>query len=196
MRKEDFISFTSQLYKLTLLFPKKEPLRYKMRELADDILASLIPSQLENISIEKNELKKSINDLEILDSYFEIAKSQNWVSLSEILNLQEEYSKIRGRTIKKFLEIQVSKVKDLKGEKKESISVRKSSDSSVSERQQKIIEILKEKEKSQVWEFKKVFPEVSKRTLRRDFEQLLSKGLVQRIGEYNMVFYKLKRDGT
>ena len=39
MNKDFLLKITNELYRLTLLFPKKEPLRYKMRELADDILA-------------------------------------------------------------------------------------------------------------------------------------------------------------
>ena len=49
-----------------------------------------------------------------------------------------------------------------------------------------------EKDKAQVWEFKKVFPKLTKRTLRRDFEKLLGQGLVERVGERNQTFYKLK----
>jgi len=39
MDPNHLLQITNELYRLTLLFPKKEPLRYKMRELADDILA-------------------------------------------------------------------------------------------------------------------------------------------------------------
>jgi len=42
MEKKFLLQFTNELYRLTLLFPKKEPLRYKMRELADDILANFL----------------------------------------------------------------------------------------------------------------------------------------------------------
>ena len=57
---------------------------------------------------------------------------------------------------------------------------------------ERILEVLKEKEKAQIWEFKKVFPEVTKRTLRRDFEFLLKQRLVIRAGENNNVYYMLK----
>ncbi len=40
---------------------------------------------------------------------------------------------------------------------------------------------------------KQVFPEVSKRTLRRDFENLLKQGIIEKIGEKNDTFYQLKR---
>lgn len=42
MEKKFLLQITNELYRLTLLFPKKEPLRYKMRELADDILANFL----------------------------------------------------------------------------------------------------------------------------------------------------------
>jgi len=38
MDRNSLIQATNNLYRLTLFFPKKEPLRYKMREVANDIL--------------------------------------------------------------------------------------------------------------------------------------------------------------
>jgi DNA-binding HxlR family transcriptional regulator len=159
MEKDYLISLTKSLYQLTLLFPKKEPLRYKMRELADEILADFI------IDPKSETLEK----LEILDSFFEIVKVQNWVSKDLILLLQKEYSKL-----------------------KENLSSNKNQDSILNERQNKILEVLKEKEKVQVREIKNIFPQVSKRTLRRDFEKLVNQGLVERIGEKINTFYQLK----
>ena len=160
MNKEFLIKLTADLYRLTLLFPKKEPLRYKIRELADDTLA-----------------KPKAKDLEILDSFFEVAKSQNWVSLSNILEVQKEYSKIREE-LKQSLDVQPRKV----GRVEETIPGR----------QQKILEVLKEKGRVQVGEIQKIFPEVTKRTLRRDFESLLNQDLIERMGERNETFYQIK----
>ena len=130
-----------------------------MRELADEILADFITDP-------KNE---TLEKLEILDSFFEIVKVQNWVSKDLILLLQKEYSKL-----------------------KENLSSNKNQDSILNERQNKILEVLKEKEKVQVREIKNIFPQVSKRTLRRDFEKLVNQGLVERIGEKINTFYQLK----
>ena len=58
-------------------------------------------------------------------------------------------------------------------------------------RKDKILEILKQREKVQVGDFKKVFPQVSKRTLRRDFKSLTDEGLIERIGEKSETFYKI-----
>jgi len=164
MDKEYLITLTRSLYRLTLLFPKKEPLRYRMRELADEILADLISNS--------NSKDKVSKKLEILDSFFEIVNVQNWIAKDVILLLQREYSKLKG---------------DLFSSNKE-----EDSNSILNERQSKILEILKEKEKVQVWEMKNVFPQVSKRTLRRDFEKLVNEGLIERIGEKINTFYQLK----
>ena len=64
----------------------------------------------------------------------------------------------------------------------------------LSTRQEKILEFLKSKEKAQVWELQKMLPEpVTKRTLRRDMDDLMQKGRVERQGEWNGVFYKLRQ---
>ena len=159
MDKNYLIQLTQNLYRLTLLFPKKEPLRYKMRELADDILA-------------ENGSPEALDNLAVLDSFFEVAKTQNWVSSQDILNLQQEYSKLKGETEK---EMPASPAK--RGEP---------------DRQDKILSFLKENGRAQVWQVKQILPEVAKRTLRRDFERLLNQGVIERLGERNETFYQLK----
>ena len=171
--KDFLIKLTNNLYRLTLLFPKKEPLRYKMRELADDILV--------NQTEEK---------LEILNSFFEVAKSQNWVSPSNVLEIQQEYSKIGGE-IKKLSSSTPART-EMASSEVEPRKIEGNGSLERNPRQQKILEILKEKGKAQVWEIKQIFPEVTKRTLRRDFEGLLNQGLIERIGERNETFYQLK----
>jgi len=173
MDKSFLVQITNELYRLTLLFPKKEPLRYKMRELADTILAN---SLTEDGSLS--------TDLEILDSYFEVAKSQDWVKSEEILNLQKEYSKL-----KEFSQKTESKNNDpieippqLFQEPVLGASLR----------QEKILAVLKEKGRAQAWEIKQIFPQVSKRTIRRDFENLFKSGIVERMGERNDTFYRLR----
>jgi hypothetical protein len=174
MNKENLIQLTQNLYRLTLLFPKKEPLRYKMRELADEIFAKSI----------NNQHPVLIKDLEVLDGYFEVAKSQNWVSPKEILNLQEEYSRLKNE-LGRFSPVRPGSVLSAVRPVQNEIS-------SSSDRHQKILEFLRENGRVQVWQIKKIFPEVSKRTLRRDFEFLLKQGKIERIGERNETFYRLR----
>jgi len=161
MDKNNLIELTNKVYKLTLLFPKKEPLRYKIREIADDILAY------------DSNSKKLQENLSILKKYFNVAKYQNWVSYFDILEIEKKYDKIAIRD-------------------PVSVTSRGPTSGSLDDRKEKILEILKEKERIQVWEVNEILSDVSKRTLRRDFEQLLKQGLVERIGERNETFYCLK----
>jgi len=59
-------------------------------------------------------------------------------------------------------------------------------------RQNRIVEFLKQKGRAQVWEIQKIFPDISKRTIRRDFRSLLEQGLIERVGERNKTYYKMK----
>ena len=189
MDKNNLIQLTNNLYKLTLLFPKKEPLRYKMREVADEILDRCLRQNFGQNPV--------MDDLEVLDSFFEVAKAQNWVALSEVLRIQEEYNKIKDE-IKKNIESPPELPKLLEKpeeEKTESRPIQISSPvtrNTVNSRQEKILGFLKENGRVQVWQVKQLFPEVTKRTLRRDFESLLKQGIIERVGERNDTFYELK----
>ena len=188
MNKDFLIELTKNLYRLTLLFPKKEPLRYKIREVADDILADS-PRMAENSKTVKNCSRPIWEELEVLDSFFEVAKTQNWVSPENLLAIQKEYANLIG-------ELKKLKPEGKREEVKENSVVKTQpqqfSSQMMLERQEKILAFLREKGKTQVWQVKQIFPEVSKRTLRRDFEFLLKQGKIDRIGERNATFYQIK----
>ncbi len=165
MDKNFLIQLTNSIYRLTLFFPKKEPLRYKMRELADDILS--------NPSKEK---------LEILDSFFEVAKAQNWVGPADLLAIKEEYDKLKGSLSKEKMEELIAREKP------------RVANLALQDRQERILIMLREKGRAQVWEIKELFPDTSKRTIRRDVEQMFNQGIIERIGERNDTFYQLRRE--
>lgn len=204
MDKEFFVDLTIQTYNLTLLFPKKEPLRYQIRKLANEILADLLwllKGNVKKPDIFLNDLETKI---EILEGFLKVAKSQNWTGPGDVLEIQQAYNKIKeelksfkNKEIEKFRKKQTINVPSrevVEINKSEVIPLPVSQESnSLNYRQEKILEILKEKDMIQVHHVKEVFPQVSKRTLRRDFESLLKKGLVERIGERSNTFYKLTR---
>ncbi len=196
MDKNYLIKLTSNLYRLTLLFPKKEPLRYKMRELADNTLANIALILEGSFHRSKDLFLEAEKDLEVLDDFFEVAKNQNWVSPENILSLQEEYRALERFTYSRKTKGEIGKP-DQGGilislpEREVALGQNYRSQVSVNERQQRILGILKEKGKIQVWEVQKVFPEVTKRTLRRDLESLFKKSIIERIGKSNQTFYKL-----
>ena len=85
MDKEKITNLINDLYRMTSLFPKKEPLRYKMREVASDLL--LYYTAWETLNNEnpghfakesKIRIKESIfeieKNLEIIESYFNVIK--------------------------------------------------------------------------------------------------------------------------
>lgn len=198
MDKDNIINLTKIVYKLSLLFPKKEPLRYKIRELADNILSNWIRyydfNQFQNNSNNQTNkifLKEIIKEINVLDSFLEIVQSQQWVSRDDILAIQREYANLNKKIITKIIELKENK-EEQKNNQLELNSTFSKKRNSFNERWEKIIDFLKKNKKVQVWQIKEIMPEITKRTLRRDFEALLKKGLVERIGEKNNTFYQLK----
>lgn len=210
MDKDFFTQTTTDLYRLTLLFPKKEPLRYKMREVADEVLANslrltvkqeLLRNNPEGESISNSEIIKNLlENLEIFTGFFEVVKAQNWVKADEVLAMQGKYDKLKEEILI-FSQQEEATLANKKlplnfdqpaiTERAEA-GVFTSIQEKINSRQQRILEILKDKEKTQVWEVKKVFPDVTKRTLRRDFEYLLKQELIERMGEKNNTFYQIR----
>lgn len=186
MDKKYVIDLTKIVYKLTLLFPKKEPLRYKIREAADDILASFISAAREGSVTMKDTVtidvtrKDTVTLVDVLDGFFEVAKAQNWVQKDQILEIQKEYGKLReaSSSYNKGNPVTAKEPKPLQP--------------LMSERQERIMLFLREQGRAQVWQIKEILPEVTKRTLRRDFDALLKQGLIERVGERNNTFYQIK----
>ncbi len=95
MDKSYFIELTNKLYRLTLFFPQKEPLRDKVRGTADEILSDLTII-LEGVKHEKREAAFRVErNLQILDTLLELSKRQHWIETEEIERVQENYTQIR-----------------------------------------------------------------------------------------------------
>jgi len=186
MDSKYFTQLTNDLYQITLLFPEGEPLKYKMRDLGSTVLNNLI------LLIEGKEEKECLDltreirrVIDPLNSFFEVVKSQKWVELSLLEEIQEKYLIIKEE-MEKFEDY----VKQNKVVLQKSFTPSKES-VSFNERQKKIVTLLREKEKVQVNDIQLVFPKITKRTIRRDFDLLLEKGVVERLGKANMTFYQL-----
>jgi len=95
MDKENILRLTNEIYKLTLLFPKREPLRYKLREAGTDLLVEIVSWNKEGFSNASKNLISTIEQkLEVLKTFFALAKEQNWVKEQAILDLIKEYQKV------------------------------------------------------------------------------------------------------
>ncbi len=160
-----------------------------------------------------------LDDIKVLENYLKIGKHQGWIDSINFLIITKEYNNIKSGInlpkglIKQSIEIAYKVVPTLSGiqdniktkedkkiidEKKEPninnkfIDIEKYSERPASAgRQEKILQILAEKEKAQVSDLIKELPNITKRTVRRDLGDLLKKGKIIRVGEWNQVFYKI-----
>ncbi|MFA5178208.1 MAG: hypothetical protein WC427_01450 [Candidatus Paceibacterota bacterium] len=93
--KEGLVKLTNALYKVTGLFPAKEPLKFAIRKEALDVLFFYIVSEKQTTSSQRlqkeSSLKKSLECLGLLKTYFEIAKQQKWVDARNFLVMEKEY---------------------------------------------------------------------------------------------------------
>lgn len=121
MTKKDLIKINLKLYELTLNFPKKEPLRYKLNEKALDILADYILVGTQNPELDLTKQRKVKNRLlknvEVLLSFLEIAQPQrnkNWISSENLQQMQQYYSKVEQNIKLEFQkrEQQLKRTKD------------------------------------------------------------------------------------
>jgi len=215
MEKSDIIKLTVVLYRVTELFPKQEPLKFSLRKKANSILAGFVLCLGNNSIIltkaDKQRLLRSIlKNIEVIQTFFSLAESQDWLRPENFLVLKREYSRV-GQQVRQALIVQkevierepatvpatrVSTVKELI--KREVPAKRQETASSgvslggLKSRHKQIIKFVKAKGATQVKDVKEILPEVTKRTLRRDFDFLLKSGLVERRGDKNTTEYLIK----
>lgn len=215
--KQRIIKLTGATYKLLEFFPESDPLKNKAKERVLLIMESffLILESGEWLSFKdyfsesREKVKiKILQDIDILLGYFEVARQQDWINRINCLIICNEYEKIKEKIdLKPMLyagsEIK-SGVRETNNQKLNNRAVSESQNQSslenqsqvshvITARQKKIIEFLSKHEKAQVMDLKTVLLNVTKRTIRRDLDELLRLGKIQRMGEFNRVFYRLKR---
>jgi len=211
--KEDFIKVINETYKIIDFFPDADPLKAKAKERLLMVLENLtlIFSAEGWVSLKKEKaITEFLDNVEILENYLKLAKYQGLIDNINFLIITKEYQNIKDKikipssalreNIKMIPETN-SKPKEI-FLKNESLidklsepkvvvkNAEKISAKDFSERQIKILDILSRKEKAQVSDIIKEIPKVTKRTIRRDLDDLLKKGKIIRVGEWNQVFYK------
>jgi hypothetical protein len=116
------------------------------------------------------------------------AQAQEGVRPENFAVLEQEYEKAKHFVAALELQDKIEHTAVLRDEKKQD------KEKELTERQKKILAFLQQKHGAQVREFQKILPQVTKRTLRRDLDNLLQRNLVERKGEWNTVMYELKKD--
>ena len=208
-----FLKLTSAVYKLLEFFPEADPLKSKAKEKALVIMENLLLVSGTNdwASFQKDKVKiKLLEEINLLLGYLWIGKSRGWLSDINYLIISNEYENIkngmglRAELIKRLpavetsLEVEPPKAKrpDLEPISGGVVAKKERTSSFISERQGKILEFLKQKEKAQVMDLQTILPSVTKRTIRRDLDELLGMGKISRMGDFNQVSYKINDGRT
>jgi len=211
----DFIKIINETYKLLDFFPDSDPLKNKAKEKVLAILENLtlISDRDDWVSLKtclsagrEKSATQLLDDLEILESYLKLGKYQGWIDSINFLILIKEYRLIKASLGKQipnpldpqellkvaFQVLNKSKIENPNDQNlKNETKIERQRAQEYSERQKKILQMLSEKEKVQVADIIKEIPSITKRTIRRDLDDLLKKGKVIRVGEWNQVFYQI-----
>ncbi len=182
--QQDFVKLTNAVYQTVEFFPE-DPLKLRSKKQALLVLEGLTRGS-ETVA----------KDIEVLLRYLELAKLQGWMSDMNYLIITKQYREILPKIPNSKPQVpsnaEPQKTQPKKPEKvEERKTLEKPQD--FSDRQVKILDILKSKQKAQVADLIKQLPKVTKRTIRRDLDELLRKRVVVRVGQFNQVFYELVR---
>ena len=181
--EDKFIQLSSAVYRSLDFFPEGEPLKNRAKDKVLAITEGLVYLQ------KNKDSGQLLEDIEILLNYLKLAKSFGWIDSINFLIVSKEYENIRSQ-------INVaSPEKDKSAEKTVDHQLPKKQPKApeflISERQKRILQILREKGQAQVSDFKTVLADVTKRTIRRDLDELLRNKEIIRVGEWNQVFYQI-----
>lgn len=194
MEKDSIINLTKALYKVTSLFPEEETLINSIRKRGNLILSFLIIINNKNLILEEEELKtfsiKCKRNVKILLSYFEIAESQNWIDPKNFEILKSQYSLI----LKELKNIKIVEKKAVdKSEKKIEETKKETNESKfvLSEVQEKVITVLQGNGKMRPCDLNQFFPDINPRSIRRELQDLKSRGIVVSNGSGRKTFYEM-----
>ena len=162
---DELLKLTNAVYKVLEFFPESDPLKNRAKDKALAIMSAFDGGKASN------------DDIDILLGYLWIAKSQGWLNSFNYIIIANGYENIKKQPPSKPTEKAPNPVLNDMG--------------AFSDRQKKIIDFLSKNEKGQVMDLQMVLPKITKRTIRRDLDELLKAGKIVRAGEFNQVFYKI-----
>lgn len=202
----DFLmNLTLALYRVTKKIPFQEPLRFALRKKANQILSDSILIFSKNpLNLTKEQRYKhsmqSLKNIKVIQTFFKLAEEQDWIDKQNFLVLSQEYDKLKTQIqnlqssclCKTYRDTNsVNFIQNGGKPVNQQKPIDNISNIENNGRYKKILEFLKQKSQVQIKDLKEIFPEVSKRTLRRDFDQLLKTGLVKRTGSNNRTLYQI-----
>ena len=209
MNRGFFIKLTFAVVKVLDASTGDKELKRQIQESAESVLADVLAIGEESPITSEHKYRVAFRAQERIDALRQRlgeARKQKMMSRASFVVLEREYLRtqawIAGVMIvlpqeqKKEVESKPQSrglvVKEPKEQSVVSLVKKPDKPTKMSDRQKRILEILRNKDKAQVWELQKVFPQVTKRTLRRDLDDLLQQNLIIRLGEWNSVSYQVK----
>ncbi len=193
------IRLTISAYQLTEEWEERSLLRLKIRKASAGVLKNFI---LTSCSNPVQEAKKQLfENLSQLEEALKWARREKLISRKSFIFLKEEYGRVRdsvnaANQVEQERQPPAENPKQtapqkVKKPKTEPSQAKPKPRQKLKAREAKIIQVLGDREKAQVNELKEFFPDISKRTLRRDIDSLLQKNMIVRHGEWNDVYYTL-----
>ena len=180
-----FLKLTNTVYKVLEFFPESDPLKNRAKDKALAIMSAYGRSPVGG--------EQSIcDDIDTLLGYLWIGKSQGWLNSANCLIISNEYEKIKEK-LKPVLEMTQKPDKSPEGHFDGPVTISaKQNLVGLTARQSQILDYLGKHEKAQVMDLQTVLPDITKRTIRRDLDELLQTGKIIRSGDFNQVYYKIK----
>jgi len=218
MTEENIIKLTNALYKVTDLFPKEEPLKFAIRKEGLDVMffSNLVKGKsISSTQKEKEQyLDKVLAKIELVKTYFGIAKEQEWVAERNFEVLEREYeilkdslnlAVIKEKEVKKPVAVEIQKEEPItvfannvtnnaREEKKADVTkreVRHLNYEELSSVQLKVLEILQSQGQLKANQISEGFPEMNPRTIRRELKGLKEMKIISSIGGGKMTVYKI-----
>ena len=201
MNADFFVRLTLATHKVVSILPREDPLRVQVQDSANKLLVSLILLGQEQ---ERSVIAKAVREIGELIACLNYAKRTVKINPENFIMLQREYNKV-GEFLRKLHEKatvnqpvkQEPIVSNVSKQNANTATINTKSNTSIDKgelsfRQTRILELMRNKPKVQVWELQKVLPEVTKRTLRRDLDDLLQRSFIIRQGEWNEVCYQIR----
>ncbi|MFA5714906.1 MAG: hypothetical protein WC998_04145 [Candidatus Paceibacterota bacterium] len=219
MTEENIIKLTNALYKVTDLFPKEDPLKFAIRKEGLDVLffSNIIKGKSISVVPKEREqhLEKVLAKIELIKTYFGIAKEQEWVSERNFEVLENEYDSLKDslalevlriKEVKKPVVMEIKKeeqvsvsagikeeVKEEKKTEPEKREIKHINYEELSSVQLKVLEILQNKGQLKANQISDFFPEMNPRTIRRELKGLKESKIITSIGGGKMTSYEINK---
>jgi hypothetical protein len=212
MMEEGIIKLTNALYKVTSLFPKEEPLKFAIRKEGLDILFYSLLAKGRSFSVASKEkdsfFEKASGKIDLLKTYFGIAREQEWIVERNFDILENEYEVLRKtfentKPIKKVVieeSVEIKKEEEpvvVKEEirqekpKQENKEIEHINYEDLSGIQLKVLEILQNQGSLKSNQISEHFPETNPRTIRRELKGLKEMKIIDSMGGGKTTVYRI-----